>query len=303
MHSPSIKSIAPLNLFAAKGNYTIKEPIRLSGCVIEFFKTAGTSLKLQKNLSRDQIIFLLPILGELELAGQKQGVTLSQACMQYHLSGHWQASITLAPQSSVVAISITLETLHQLFNVNLSGSKAFHDILAGNIKSGGLQQLKTMVPESANRLLEAWDFDHQSALFASLINAKLTEFFCVFTYNAGQGSCPYTHSTTDAQKIEQAHRHLLNQMSNPPTIELLSHVCGLNPTKLKLLFKQTYGNTIHGYLNNHRLKTAWHLISHQQLAVQEVSSKLGFKSVSHFISLFKKHYGITPKQLSKQKQS
>lgn len=50
------------------------------------------------------------------------------------------------------------------------------------------------------------------------------------------------------------------------------------------------------YINHERLKYACTLLSTDEHNVTEVSYKLSFSSLSHFIKLFKEQLGITPKQ-------
>ena len=60
-------------------------------------------------------------------------------------------------------------------------------------------------------------------------------------------------------------------------------------------FKQLTGTTIIQYLIRRRMEYAKKLLSSTDYSVLEVSSALGYTSLSHFISVFRQEYGITPK--------
>lgn len=60
-------------------------------------------------------------------------------------------------------------------------------------------------------------------------------------------------------------------------------------------FRELTGMTIIRYLINQRMEYAKKLLSSTDYSVLEVSSALGYTSLSHFIAVFKEYYHITPK--------
>ena len=68
--------------------------------------------------------------------------------------------------------------------------------------------------------------------------------------------------------------------------------------KLKTDFKEFYGVPVFTFLLNYKMELAKTLLIEQQFNVNEIASKLGYSTSSHFISAFKKKYGNTPKQYS-----
>ena len=60
-------------------------------------------------------------------------------------------------------------------------------------------------------------------------------------------------------------------------------------------FRELTGMTIIRYLINQRMEYAKKLLSSTDYSVLEVSSALGYTSLSHFIAVFKEYYQITPK--------
>ena len=47
------------------------------------------------------------------------------------------------------------------------------------------------------------------------------------------------------------------------------------------------------------METAKKLLVENKLNVNEIATNLGYSTSSHFISAFKKKYGVTPKQFAK----
>ena len=92
--------------------------------------------------------------------------------------------------------------------------------------------------------------------------------------------------------------YIIEEMNNPPGLQELAKQVGLNIKKLKSGFKEYYGSPVFTFLLNYKMELAKTLLIEQQFNVNEIASKLGYSTSSHFISAFKKKYGITPKQYS-----
>ena len=101
----------------------------------------------------------------------------------------------------------------------------------------------------------------------------------------------------DLAPIHQAAHILSKEMAAPPSLLELSRRIGINDNKLKNDFKQVYGVTVFGYLHKYRLKKAKMLITKQKYSIAEAADAVGFSSHSHFSSVFKQAYGLSPRQL------
>lgn len=78
------------------------------------------------------------------------------------------------------------------------------------------------------------------------------------------------------------------------TLDYLSqHFC-VSKGHLQRKFKQETNLTIIAYLDKQRLIKAGELLSYTPLPVTQVAAQVGFESVSYFIKLFQKNYGLTP---------
>ena len=108
--------------------------------------------------------------------------------------------------------------------------------------------------------------------------------------------CPFLVDEENVRKIRKAKEIILNQMTEPPTLQGLASEIGLNVKKLKEGFKQIYGETVFGYLLDYKMNEARSMLNTKQYNVNEISIKLGYSTSSHFISAFKKKFGTTPKK-------
>lgn len=105
-------------------------------------------------------------------------------------------------------------------------------------------------------------------------------------------------SNADAEKLFAVRNIILSDLSSLPLIPTLATTVGMGETKLKTLFKQTFGDTIYNYYQKLRMEEAAFLLKQAGYSVSEVGYELGFTNLSHFSRLFQRYYGSTPKKYS-----
>lgn len=106
-------------------------------------------------------------------------------------------------------------------------------------------------------------------------------------------------SKQDIESLIKAKKILLENMVNPPSLKDLAYKSAINEFKLKKGFKQIFGNTVFGYLQEYRLNEAKKLLKTNELNIGEVASMVGYKSISHFSKIFKEHFKIAPIEIKK----
>lgn len=101
----------------------------------------------------------------------------------------------------------------------------------------------------------------------------------------------------DREKILKAREVLLQHIGEPITIKALSRKVAMNECYLKKGFKEMFGSTIFDFYQSQRMEHAKYLLYEKGLNVTEVSVLLGYSSISHFSTAFKKHTGLKPCEL------
>jgi AraC family transcriptional regulator len=109
--------------------------------------------------------------------------------------------------------------------------------------------------------------------------------------------CKFLANEADREKIRQAREILLKHISEPLTIKALSRKVAINECYLKKGFKEMFGTTIFDFFQSQRMEHAKYLLYEKGLSVTEVSMLLGYSSISHFSTAFKKHTGLKPCEL------
>jgi AraC family transcriptional regulator len=110
-------------------------------------------------------------------------------------------------------------------------------------------------------------------------------------------SCKFLSNETDREKMLQAREILLQRIGDPITIKELSRKVGTNECYLKKGFKELFGTTVFEFYQSQRMEHAKYLLYEKGLSVTEVSVLLGYSSISHFSTAFKKHTGLKPCEL------
>ena len=110
-------------------------------------------------------------------------------------------------------------------------------------------------------------------------------------------SCKFLANEADQEKIVKARQILLDQIGEPITIKSLSRKVGMNECYLKKGFRELFGTTIFEFYQSQRMEHAKYLLYEKGLTVTEVSVLLGYSSISHFSTAFKKHTGLKPCEL------
>jgi AraC-like DNA-binding protein len=105
-------------------------------------------------------------------------------------------------------------------------------------------------------------------------------------------------NSNDAEKLLVIRNEILSDLGTPPVLSKLALIASMSETKLRPLFKQTFGDTIYNYYQKARMEEAAFLLKQAKHSVSEVGYELGFSNLSHFSRLFGKQYGITPKKFS-----
>ncbi|MDB5249443.1 MAG: helix-turn-helix transcriptional regulator [Segetibacter sp.] len=131
------------------------------------------------------------------------------------------------------------------------------------------------------------------------VNAKIHEILlysleCLVDEKEEGFSCKFLANDLDREKILHAREVLLQHIGDPITIKELSRKVAINECYLKKGFKEIFGTTIFDFYQQQRMEHAKYLLYEKSLSVTDVSALLGYSSISHFSTAFKKHTGLKP---------
>lgn len=97
--------------------------------------------------------------------------------------------------------------------------------------------------------------------------------------------------------IKQVHHNESNERYN--LSEILSSSLHKDYSYLSNLFSEVEGITIEKYFINQKIEKAKELLVYDELSLSEIAFQLGYSSVAHLSSQFKKVTGLTPSHFKK----
>ena len=103
-----------------------------------------------------------------------------------------------------------------------------------------------------------------------------------------------------SRHISQCINYIYDHLHEHITLETLGLETNLNPCYLSALFKKETGVTVHSFIQNKRLETAFNMLKTSTYSCSEIAATLCFSSQSHFIRVFRQKYGITPGQMARR---
>ncbi|WP_455922764.1 helix-turn-helix domain-containing protein [Pseudomonas putida] len=115
----------------------------------------------------------------------------------------------------------------------------------------------------------------------------------------GQAPQPPERTRINASEVERIHAardHLVSALQEPPTLSSLAARVGMSPRKLTAGFRKVFGNSVFGYLQDHRLEVAHRMLTQEQSNVSTVAYGVGY-SPAHFSIAFRKRYGVSPSEI------
>ena len=106
-----------------------------------------------------------------------------------------------------------------------------------------------------------------------------------------------------SDKLKPALLFIRNNYTDPQkmTEEAVAASCGLSTSQFRKLFRQDVGIPLPEYINNTRMSAAVYLLCNTDKKILTVALESGFYDISNFNKLFRKAFGMTPKEMRNKK--
>ncbi|MBB12571.1 MAG: AraC family transcriptional regulator [Flavobacteriaceae bacterium] len=267
--------------------------------IIRFVNENENTLKFQEAVSQEfiQFHFCQKGAGSFEFNEGTYQLPLMPKTVNllYNPSKPLPINLKLSNYSSVVSLVISIKKFHGLFSED---ADHIHFLSPEN-NTKKYYDTRNITPAMSVVLSQILEAKIHESIKPLYFKGKVYELLSLF-FNKNEDTdveqCPFLVDEENVRKIRKAKEIILNQMTEPPTLQGLASEIGLNVKKLKEGFKQIYGETVFGYLLDFKMNEARSMLDTKQYNVNEISIKLGYSTSSHFISAFKKKFGTTPKK-------
>ena len=96
--------------------------------------------------------------------------------------------------------------------------------------------------------------------------------------------------------VELIISYMKENIQNKLNLEDIAKHIGYSVSYMCAVFKKATGLSVKSYFNKLRIDTAKHLLSNNDISIQQISDYLGFDSMQYFSLRFKKETGLSPLQ-------
>lgn len=193
--------------------------------------------------------------------------------------------------------------LSQFIKPRNSGDTAVSDEVMGFKKQSSFSKILPLCGKSRMVLEAMLNNNYTDTLENIFINAQI-QMLLLHSLDCMVGekeidmiNCKFLANEVDRDKITKAREILIQHIGEPITIKELSRKVAMNECYLKKGFKEMFGSTIFDFYQSQRMEHAKFLLYEKGLSVTDVSMLLGYSSISHFSTAFKKHTGLKPCEL------
>ena len=96
------------------------------------------------------------------------------------------------------------------------------------------------------------------------------------------------------ERVEEVREYLEANLTRDLDMNRVARDVALSPFYLTRIFKARYGVPPYRYLIGLRIDYAVELLRDSSLSVTQICHRVGFNSLSHFITTFRHHTGLSP---------
>ncbi|WP_445456245.1 helix-turn-helix transcriptional regulator [Flavobacterium sp. HNIBRBA15423] len=203
--------------------------------------------------------------------------------------------LEVSPKTWIISMLISIKKFHALFS-NEADVIPFLSQENLDKKYYGEEDIS---PSMAIVLNQIFHYNQNSSIKNLYLKGKGYELMSLyFNQNEDPNAehCPFLIDEENVLKIKKAKEIVIENMAEPPGLQELADKVGLTLKKLKVGFKQIYGDSVYSFLFDYKMEYARKMLDSGSYNVNEVGLKVGYSTSSHFIAAFKKKFGTTPKK-------
>jgi AraC-like DNA-binding protein len=267
--------------------------------LIRFQNDENEPFHVEKQINQGLIQFHFGIKGKAKFIFNQGNYTLDlkeeKALLLYNPQKELPLNLILEPQTWVISVIISIKKFHALFSTEAS----YIPFLSGENQDKKYYNESDISPSMAIVLSQLFHYNLHPNIKNLYYKGKGYELLSLF-FNRSEDpdaeQCPFLIDEENVMKIKKAKEIVIANMAEPPGLQELADQVGLNLKKLKMGFKQIYGDTVYGFLFDYKMECARKLLDSGSYNVNEVGLKIGYSTGSHFIAAFKKKFATTPKK-------
>lgn len=100
--------------------------------------------------------------------------------------------------------------------------------------------------------------------------------------------------------VEETACYVKAHLAEPLLVDELARRVYMNPEHLTRQFKKRYNKTLLEFITQERMTLAAEMLLHSDMSISMISARTGYPNYSYFTKIFKKYYGVTPREYQQQ---
>ncbi len=267
--------------------------------LLRFQNDENDVFRVERQISQGLIQFHFGIKGKAKFIFNQGNYALDlkdeKSLLLYNPQKELPLNLELAPNSWVISVVISIKKFHGLFSTEAE----YIPFLSKENQDRKYYDEGNISPSMAIVLSQLFHFNLNPSIKNLYYKGKAYELLSLY-FNQSEDpnaeQCPFLIDEENVLKIRKAKDIVIANMSEPPGLQELADQVGLNLKKLKMGFKQIYGDSVYSFLFEYKMEYARKLLEEGSHNVNEVGLKIGYSTSSHFISAFRKKFATTPKK-------
>jgi AraC-like DNA-binding protein len=267
--------------------------------LIRFQNDTDATLHFERQVSMGHIQFHFGLKGSAKFIFNQGTYALDlkeeKSLLLYNPQKELPLHLEVSAKSWMISILVSIKKFHALF----SNEAEYIPFLSKDNLGKKYYGEENISPSMAIVLNQIFHFHLSPSIKNLYYKGKGYELLSLY-FNKNEDpnaeNCPFLLDEDNVLKIKKAKEIIIAHMAEPPGLQELADLVGLNLKKLKMGFKQIYGDSVYSFLFDYKMDYARKLLDSGTYNVNEVGLKIGYSTSSHFIAAFKKKFGTTPKK-------
>jgi AraC-like DNA-binding protein len=267
--------------------------------LIRFQNDSDEVVRFERQVSTGLIQFHFGLKGKAKFIFNQGNYALEmkeeKSLLLYNPQKELPVHLEIAPQSWMISVLVSIKKFHTLFSTEAE----YIPFLSDDNREKKYYAEENISPSMAIVLNQIFHYNLNASIKNLYYKGKGYELLSLY-FNRNEDPnadhCPFLIDEENVLKIKKAKEIVIANMAEPPGLQELADQVGLNLKKLKMGFKQIYGDSVYSFLFDYKMEYARKLLDSGTYNVNEVGVQIGYSTASHFIAAFKKKFGTTPKK-------
>lgn len=267
--------------------------------LIRFQNDTNEVVHFERQVSTGLIQFHFGLKGKAKFIFNQGNYALEmkeeKSLLLYNPQKELPVHLEIGAQSWIISVLVSIKKFHALF----SSEAEYIPFLSDNNREKKYYAEENISPSMAIVLNQIFHYNLNASIKNLYYKGKGYELLSLY-FNRNEDPnadhCPFLIDEENVLKIKKAKEIVIANMAEPPGLQELADLVGLNLKKLKMGFKQIYGDSVYSFLFDYKMDYARKLLDSGTYNVNEVGVQIGYSTASHFIAAFKKKFGTTPKK-------